>query len=134
MVNSKRKGLSDYRTLAEERSLNFLGKIAPYSTRDTCKWSCKKCGREIQTSYSNLINATHGCRCQIGAVVQEEQYHKLGEALSLEWRGKKLPINTREDTEWYSKVTKELFVACYADLAYRNPVKRSLRKHVARTT
>lgn len=132
-MGRKSKDLSDYKKLATENDLEFMEDNSPRYTTDQAKWRCKICERVFFKSYHGIAREDgRACYCRSGLSLKEEDYRNAALTQGLEWRGKRMPQNVEEETEWYSRITKSKFRASYAQLFYKESVPERFAAYVSR--
>lgn len=126
---TKQKSLLEYKKFAQEFDLIFLGNSLPQKTITPTEWKCLICGRQFYKSMRN-IRRYQPCICRGKTHLKKSDYILLGKSLGIFWSSDQLlPKNVRQNTEWYSSISNENFVASYADLKYHG-VNSDLRRHI----
>jgi hypothetical protein len=126
-MGRKSKTLEDYRAMARENELTFLGEEAPLEVRHSTFWRCNRCGREMQKSYNN-VKYQNACRCRADTLT-EGDYMRLADNLGLLWEGDSIPQNVHTATHWRSLKLNVGFRASYGALAY-GKIPKSLALYV----
>jgi len=139
-----RKKLSDYEGLAAEHMLEFLEETAPRSINVSVRWKCKRCGRPLKKSWSNLAYKANSCRCWNGIQVSEDEYASAAEKLTKKYgltitfiKGDYITRNTRQEVDWMIAEVAEIFKASYRELVYNGislRVQKILREAVDAVT
>lgn len=101
-VCSKRasKTVSDYKALATERQLEWLGPVLPKNIYHKSRWKCLVCGQERNATYSAIRNTVRGCPlCSGLAKLTAGDYAAIAAACGLFWLGPMVK-NNRRKTGW----------------------------------
>jgi hypothetical protein len=124
-MGRKSLSLADYRHLADEFNLDFIGPV-PGQTRQSTTWRCRRCLRLLCKSYNNLKYGPLPCTCYSHRQLHEQDYRNLADRLGLIWQGDNLPQNTKQSTQWFSNAHNVGFEASYHVLAYGNASKLTM--------
>jgi hypothetical protein len=97
---SKRKTLTDYRSLAQERGFKYPGKALPQNVLTKTSWQCTK--RHTWQACYHDIQKGSGCpkcvrECKRKGV---EDYDLLAQSRGFIWTGDALPTNVLTKTSW----------------------------------
>lgn len=116
-ATKRRKNQADYRAIAKEKGIEWLGPIVP-NTRTRTWWRCAN-GHKWETTFASL-SVNQGCpacarsRIQLALRLEPENYFQLADERNYEWLG---PVvsNAQTSTNWRCHCGYE-WTARYNDL------------------
>ena len=112
-MGRKSKSLNEYQSFAKQHNLEFLETAPPQYTRDSVRWRCLHCQREMVKSMAS-IQRHHACFCR-SRTLKIKHYHALARKHNIRWLGTTIPQNIQQKTHW--GLPGQIFEASYADLS-----------------
>ena len=113
-----RKKASDYRDLAANKSLTWLGRRVPRNVVEKTEWQCSHQHPPFRVCYSHLANYKHnGCRRCMGSIIRTAaDYRALAKRRGLLWVSSVPPRNTGTPTEWQCLMCGHVWPASYNNI------------------